>query len=51
VGYVCICATEAGGSRLARDPTLPGDRDAVRGRSVVVAMHMLRMLLAGEASG
>jgi nicotinamide-nucleotide amidase len=48
VGYVCICAKTADGRTLARDPKLPGGRDDVRERSVSVAMHMLRWLLAGR---
>jgi nicotinamide-nucleotide amidase len=48
VGYVCICAKTADGRILARDPKLPGGRDDVRERSVSVAMHMLRWLLAGR---
>ena len=48
VGYVCFCAKRAGGATLARDPVLPGGRDDVRERSVVVAMHILRRLLRGE---
>jgi nicotinamide-nucleotide amidase len=48
VGYVCVCVKEASGNTLARDPRLPGGRDDVRERSVVVAMHMVRWLLRGE---
>ncbi len=48
VGYVCVCVKEASGNVLARDPRLPGGRDDVRERSVVVAMHMIRWLLRGE---
>jgi nicotinamide-nucleotide amidase len=48
VGYVCFCAKDGAGAALARDPVLPGGRDDVRERSVVVAMHILRRLLRGE---
>ncbi len=48
VGYVCICAAHASGERLSRDPVIPGSRDDVRERSVVVALHLLRHLLLGE---
>ena len=48
VGYVCICAKLADGTKLARDPRLPGSRDDIRDRSATVAMHMLRWLLRGE---
>ena len=46
VGYVCFCAKLADGTVLARDPRLPGSRDDIRDRSVTVALHMLRWLLA-----
>ena len=26
VGYVCVCVKDAGGSMIARDPVIPGDR-------------------------
>jgi nicotinamide-nucleotide amidase len=48
VGYVCFCAKLAGGTKLARDPVLPGGRADVRDRSVAVAMHLLRHLMRGE---
>ena len=48
VGYVCFCAKLGDGTVLARDPRLPGSRDDIRDRSVVVAMHLLRWLLRGE---
>jgi competence/damage-inducible protein CinA-like protein len=48
VGYVCICGALASGERLARDPVLPGSRDDVRERSVVVALHLVRHLLLGS---
>jgi competence/damage-inducible protein CinA-like protein len=48
VGYVCFCAKTAGGEKLARDPTLPGERTDVRERSVVVALHLVRYLLEGR---
>jgi competence/damage-inducible protein CinA-like protein len=48
VGYVCFCAKTAGGEKLARDPILPGSRNDVRERSVVVALHLVRYLLEGR---
>ena len=48
VGYVCMCALLASGEKLARDPVLPGTRDDVRERSVVVALHLVRHLLLGS---
>jgi nicotinamide-nucleotide amidase len=48
VGYVCFDARLADGTCLARDPVIPGDRDDIRERSALVAMHMLRVLLRGE---
>jgi nicotinamide-nucleotide amidase len=47
VGYVCVCVTTGAGETLAGDPVLPGDRAEIRDRSVTVAMHLLRRLLAG----
>jgi len=49
VGYVCFCVRLADGTELARDPVLPGSRADIRDRSVVVAMHMVRRALRGEA--
>jgi competence/damage-inducible protein CinA-like protein len=49
VGYVCFCVRLADGTELARDPVLPGNRADVRDRSVVVAMHIIRRALRGEA--
>jgi nicotinamide-nucleotide amidase len=48
VGYVCFCAKNSEGGKIARDPVLPGGRADVRDRSVAVAMHLLRVLLRGE---
>lgn len=48
VGYVCWCALDAGGTELARDVVIPGDRADVRDRSTTVAMQLLRRLLRGE---
>jgi nicotinamide-nucleotide amidase len=48
VGYVCFCAKTREGEMLARDPVLPGDRNDVRERSVVVALHLVRYLLEGR---
>ena len=49
VGYVCFCVALANGTRLERDPVLPGSRADIRDRSVVVALHMIRRALRGEA--
>jgi nicotinamide-nucleotide amidase len=48
VGYVCFCAKTADGAKLARDPVLPGSRNDVRERSVLVALHLVRYLLEGR---
>jgi nicotinamide-nucleotide amidase len=46
VGTVHLCAAGPDGRR-ARSVALPGDRQAVRERSVTVAMQLLRVLLRG----
>jgi nicotinamide-nucleotide amidase len=46
VGTVHLCAVGPDG-RQARSLRLPGSRSAVRARSVVMAMHLLRVLLLG----
>jgi competence/damage-inducible protein CinA-like protein len=46
VGTVHLCVVGPGG-RQERSLRLPGSRDAVRARSVVYAMHLLRVLLLG----
>lgn len=46
VGYVCICVTTSDGAALASNPVLPGDRAEIRDRSVTVAMHLVRRVLA-----
>jgi len=48
VGYVCFDARLGDGTGIARDPVIPGDREDVRERSALVAMHLLRILLSGE---
>ena len=48
VGYVCWCAKRSDGAVLARDITLPGDRNDIRDRSTTVGMHLLRRLLLGQ---
>jgi nicotinamide-nucleotide amidase len=45
VGLVYLCASGVG-SRRARRVVLPGSRDEVRRRAVVVALHLVRELLA-----
>jgi nicotinamide-nucleotide amidase len=44
VGLVHLCVDGAG-STLARRVTLPGSRAEIRGRTVVVALHLIRELL------
>jgi len=48
VGYVCFNARLADGTSIARDPVIPGGREDVRERSVLVGMHLLRILLGGS---
>ncbi len=48
VGYVCFDARLADGASIARAPVIPGNRDDIRERSALVAMHLLRTLLGGE---
>jgi nicotinamide-nucleotide amidase len=48
VGYVCFNARLADGTSIARDPVIPGDRQDIRERSALVAMHLLRNLLGAE---
>jgi nicotinamide-nucleotide amidase len=50
VGYVCFHARLADGTSLARDPVIPGGRADIRERSALVGMHLLRLLLRGEAA-
>ncbi|MEK6278652.1 MAG: competence/damage-inducible protein A [Actinomycetota bacterium] len=47
VGYVCVHALTADGSKLSRDPVIPGGREDIRERSALVGLHMLRILLSG----
>jgi nicotinamide-nucleotide amidase len=49
IGYVCFNARLADGTVIARDPVIPGDRSDIRERSALVAMHLLRSLLGGDA--
>jgi nicotinamide-nucleotide amidase len=48
VGYVCVCVTTSDGTALASDPVLPGDRAEIRDRSVTIAMHLIRRVLARQ---
>jgi nicotinamide-nucleotide amidase len=50
VGLVCFSVAGRDGARLTRSMQLPGGRMDVRDRSTTVAMHLVRRLLAGEAS-
>ncbi len=47
VGHVCFSVAGPDGA-LTRTLRLPGSRADVRGRSLVVALHLVRRLLAGE---
>lgn len=46
VGYVCFHALTADGNEISLDPVIPGGRSDIRERSALVAMHLLRRLLA-----
>jgi len=48
VGYVCVCVKTSDGSKLARDPVMPGTRADIRERSALLGMHLTRRLLLGE---
>jgi len=48
VGYVCFDARLGDGTSIARDPVIPGNREDIRERSALVAMHLLRSLLGGD---
>jgi nicotinamide-nucleotide amidase len=48
VGYVCVCVKLGDGSKIARDPVLPGDRAEIKDRAATVALHLVRRLLRGE---
>ena len=48
VGYVCVCVKSSDGSKIARDPVMPGARADIRERSALLAMHLTRRLLLGE---
>jgi competence/damage-inducible protein CinA-like protein len=50
VGYVCLDARLADGTSIGRDPVIPGGREDIRERSALVAMHLLRSLLGGDAT-
>lgn len=46
VGFVCFHAMTADGGSSALSPVIPGGRSDIRERSALVAMHLLRRLLA-----
>lgn len=48
VGLVWICAAASDGRRLCRGPVIPGDREAIRLRAVVISLHLLRHLIIGK---
>lgn len=49
VGTVCIAVAQGTGVAETRTLRLPGNREDVRRRATTVAMHMLRLVLSGEA--
>ena len=49
VGLVCFSVAGPGGERVTRRLRLPGGRFDVRDRSTTVALHLVRLLLAGES--
>ncbi len=49
VGLVWLCTAGPDGASLTRSVRLPGGRADVRERATLVAMHMIRRLLSGEA--
>ncbi len=51
VGLVWVSVRGLEGARLTRSMRLPGGRADVRERAALVAMHMIRRLLAGESDG
>jgi nicotinamide-nucleotide amidase len=50
VGRVCFSVMEKDGAKITRALDLPGSRGDIRDRSTTVALHLLRRLLAGQAS-
>jgi len=46
VGFVCFHVMTADGSSRTLSPVIPGDRSDIRDRSALVAMHLLRLMLA-----
>jgi nicotinamide-nucleotide amidase len=51
VGLVCLSVAGPDDARLTRSVRLPGGRADVRERAAMVAMHLIRRLLAGEGDG
>jgi nicotinamide-nucleotide amidase len=51
VGLVWVCVVGPADASLTRSVRLPGSRQDVRERSVIVAMHLIRRLLTGERDG
>lgn len=49
VGTVCIAVAQVAGAVETRVLRLPGNREDVRQRATTLAMHMLRLVLGGEA--
>ncbi|HZK16109.1 MAG TPA: nicotinamide-nucleotide amidohydrolase family protein, partial [Solirubrobacterales bacterium] len=48
VGSVCFHVALAEGEDTALDLVVPGGREDIRERSVLIAMHLLRRALSGE---
>ena len=51
VGTVCLAWQRRGRAPVARTVRFPGDRDAVRGATVVLALEGLLLLLEGSEGG
>ncbi len=47
VGFVCLCVDGGELGSIGMSPTIPGTRNAIRERSALVAMHLIRRLLEG----
>lgn len=51
VGFVCLRVDGGGLGSLDLAPTIPGDRNDIRERSALVAMHLIRRLLEQDPRG
>ena len=50
VGFVCLRVDGGELGSLGLAPTIPGDRNDIRERAALVALHMIRRLLEGEGA-